>query len=451
MRRISSTVVGASTNSRSAPASHASCARAIASSMPLTASASVRAMITKSGSSRASSAALILPSHSAGGTTALPVMWPQRFGNTWSSMKRPATPAFSYRRTAARDVGHVAEARVGVGEDRQRRRVAEARVHVGELGQGELRRVGPSEQRRGGAITAGRERIEPGDLRQATPSASWTPGQHEDLGRRDELFQSGGLAQPASSVGCGSRARAERAFSHSRQRRTRAARVKCAARHCRETPMTAELLPSIELETGPHPDRRRHLAARSRRRRQRLRPDRRRDAAAGVAADPLRLSACAGAAGDAQQRVPDARVVRPRRPGDITNRADVAGVRDSQAHIEALIAREKARGVDRAAHRPRRILAGRRDRALHGRAPRRAAGGHRGAVDLRRAAGPACGRRERRRIATCRSSWRTGRPIRWSASNGARPGGARWSRPATASNGTPTRCRTPSSGRRSRR
>jgi phospholipase/carboxylesterase len=38
-------------------------------------------------------------------------------------------------------------------------------------------------------------------------------------------------------------------------------------------------------------------------------------------------------------------VVRPV-GGDITNRADVAGVRDSQAHIEALIAREKARGVD---------------------------------------------------------------------------------------------------------
>ena len=57
-------------------------------------------MITKSGSSRASSAALIFASHSAGGTTALPAMWPQRLGKTWSSMKRPATPAFSYRRTA---------------------------------------------------------------------------------------------------------------------------------------------------------------------------------------------------------------------------------------------------------------------------------------------------------------------------------------------------------------
>jgi phospholipase/carboxylesterase len=32
-------------------------------------------------------------------------------------------------------------------------------------------------------------------------------------------------------------------------------------------------------------------------------------------------------------------------PGDITNRADIAGVRASQAQVEALIAREKARGI----------------------------------------------------------------------------------------------------------
>ena len=32
--------------------------------------------------------------------------------------------------------------------------------------------------------------------------------------------------------------------------------------------------------------------------------------------------------------------------GDITNRADVAGVRESQGHVEALIAREKARGIE---------------------------------------------------------------------------------------------------------
>jgi hypothetical protein len=43
---------------------------------------------------------LIFAIHSAVGTTALPAMWPQRFGKTWSSMNNPATPAFSYRCTA---------------------------------------------------------------------------------------------------------------------------------------------------------------------------------------------------------------------------------------------------------------------------------------------------------------------------------------------------------------
>ena len=32
--------------------------------------------------------------------------------------------------------------------------------------------------------------------------------------------------------------------------------------------------------------------------------------------------------------------------GDITSRADIAGVRESQAHVEALIAREKTRGIE---------------------------------------------------------------------------------------------------------
>jgi phospholipase/carboxylesterase len=32
-------------------------------------------------------------------------------------------------------------------------------------------------------------------------------------------------------------------------------------------------------------------------------------------------------------------------PGDIGSRADVAGVQESQGHVEALIAREKARGI----------------------------------------------------------------------------------------------------------
>ena len=80
--------------------------------------------------------------------------------------------------------------------------------------------------------------------------------------------------------------------------------------------------------------------------------------------------------------------------GDITNRADVAGVRESQAHIEALIAREKARGIEAR----RIVIAGFSQGgviALHTgvRHAERAGGDHR-AVDVCRAAGETRGRGE---------------------------------------------------------
>jgi len=37
-----------------------------------------------------------LPTISAAGTSALPPMWPQRLGSTWSSMCAAATPALTY-------------------------------------------------------------------------------------------------------------------------------------------------------------------------------------------------------------------------------------------------------------------------------------------------------------------------------------------------------------------
>ncbi|MET0682418.1 MAG: alpha/beta fold hydrolase [Casimicrobiaceae bacterium] len=109
--------------------------------------------------------------------------------------------------------------------------------------------------------------------------------------------------------------------------------------------MTAELLPSIERDTGPNP------------------------AAAviwlhGLGADGNDFVPIVN-----EMRLPASLPIRfvfphaPVRPvtlnngfrmrawydlsaGDITNRADVAGVGDSQAHIEALITREKSRGID---------------------------------------------------------------------------------------------------------
>ena len=61
---------------------------------------------------------------------------------------------------------------------------------------------------------------------------------------------------------------------------------------------------------------------------------------------------------------------------------DPPGVRASQRDIEALIARERARGRGRRSDRPRRLLAGRRHGPPHGTAPPRAAGRDHGAVVL---------------------------------------------------------------------
>ena len=56
-------------------------------------------MITKSGSVRASAAARIFSTNSPASMTVLPVRWPQRLGNSWSSRWRPATPARWYSAT----------------------------------------------------------------------------------------------------------------------------------------------------------------------------------------------------------------------------------------------------------------------------------------------------------------------------------------------------------------
>ena len=59
---------------------------------------------------------------------------------------------------------------------------------------------------------------------------------------------------------------------------------------------------------------------------------------------------------------------------DLNNRADLAGVKQSQLQVEALIAREVQRGIV-IAHCPRWFFPGRGRRPVHGAAPRRAARG----------------------------------------------------------------------------
>ena len=99
MAATSSALVGDSKNARSAPASSAALTRAIASSNPFTVRASLRAMITKSGSCRAATAARIFETYASRLISSLLSRWPQRFGETWSSMWIAATPRASNSRT----------------------------------------------------------------------------------------------------------------------------------------------------------------------------------------------------------------------------------------------------------------------------------------------------------------------------------------------------------------
>ena len=147
-------------------------------------------------------------------------------------------------------------------------------------------------------------------------------------------------------------------------------------------------------------------------------------------------------AGHHQRRLRDARLVRhPRRR--LTQREDEAGpARTRRPRSRRCIAREKRARHRRRAHRARRLLAGLRDDAADGPAPRRAAG------RARRRCRATCRWRPRPRpsaappTATCRSSWPTAPddpviPIARRAPVARRA--AR--RSATRSSGTSTRCR----------
>ena len=114
-------------------------------------------------------------------------------------------------------------------------------------------------------------------------------------------------------------------------------------RHCRRSKHSSST-------PAPTPRRHRHLDARPRRRRLGLRAHRARAAPAGGPAAALHLPARAGAAGDDQQRLrrcapgTTSRWQRHRAPA---RRA--AASAQSQAQVEALIAREKSRGMPAAA------------------------------------------------------------------------------------------------------
>ena len=136
---------------------------------------------------------------------------------------------------------------------------------------------------------------------------------------------------------------------------------------------------------------------------------------------------------------------------DIGRLPDEAGIRQSQAQVEAFLAREKSRGIAAGSIVLAGFSQGGRDRAAHGSAAHRGARGHPRAVDLpaaRRDARPRVERRERARPGL--HGARHAGPGRAPRARRILAGDARLARPR-ARNGTPTRCRTRCAPRRSGR
>jgi phospholipase/carboxylesterase len=125
------------------------------------------------------------------------------------------------------------------------------------------------------------------------------------------------------------------------------------------------------------------------------------------------------------------------REANLSERADVAGVQRSQGQLEALVARENARGVDDA----RIVLAGFSQGGAVAlftglRHPQRIAGIVALSTYL---IGMEALAEASRRIATCPSSWGMVRSIRSCASHGRRRRATRWRAADGTSSGTSTR------------
>src|SRR5437016_2780558 len=132
----SSRFSGASTKVTSAPASTKLWARSIASERPLTALASVRAMIWRSPSRRVSTAALIFCTISSVEIMALPAKWPQRLGEDLI-LELYAGGARALEQTHSTNrVEWIAETRIAVHDEGHRDHISNGRDCLRYFGDG---------------------------------------------------------------------------------------------------------------------------------------------------------------------------------------------------------------------------------------------------------------------------------------------------------------------------
>ena len=122
-------------------------------------------MISVSSDRRAATAARTLIAISSAGITSLPSMWPQRLGETWSSICTALAPTASSSRTVSHDAGLGAVAGVGVDDDRQVGRAAHAADALDDLRAADEAHVGQAEVVRGERVAAVVERLDAGPFR----------------------------------------------------------------------------------------------------------------------------------------------------------------------------------------------------------------------------------------------------------------------------------------------
>ena len=108
--------------------------------------------------------------------TCLPSMWPQRFGNTWSSMLTPATPIAIRRSVISVGVDGIAAAGVDVGHHGNRDRADDVPGEVEDVLHIDQADVGLGQQAAGQAEAAHLDGFEAGASMILALSASWQPG-----------------------------------------------------------------------------------------------------------------------------------------------------------------------------------------------------------------------------------------------------------------------------------
>ena len=173
----------------------------MASSRLVTARASVRAMMRKSGSVRCSDGGADLLRELLGRHHLLAGDVPALLGRDLVLHVQPRHARLLVLAHRAHRVQRVAVAGVGVGDHRQRHRARQVRGVIRHLGEGGEAEVGLAQVRGGGARARHVHRGEARRLDEARGEAVVSAGRHDEAGRGEKLAETSGRAHRSSFRG----------------------------------------------------------------------------------------------------------------------------------------------------------------------------------------------------------------------------------------------------------